>query len=370
VIVIDNASRDGTSATVRDRYPGADLVTLRRNRGAAARNVGAARAATRYVAFSDDDSWWEPGSLGRAVAVLDGNPRVGLVAARTLVGAAGVPDPVNAVMKASPLPSGQLPGPRVLGFLGCAAVVRRAAFLAVGGFSELLFFGCEEQLLAMDLAAAGWPAAYLDEVIARHWPSAARDDAARRRLMLRNEVLIAWLRRPARIAVTATADLALRLGRDPAAARAIPSLLRAWPRALRQRCRSVAAGRSPSIRGNRSPDPTQRLPTPHWTHSRRWVVVADYPEAGEVVSPRRHLVALHDVATAVSGTHAGPPVDRPSWASPLLTVIISSTSLPSRDPHRAVPGWHHRSRRLAGAKRGASVMAARMPAPSTRPADR
>ena len=235
VIVIDNASRDGTSATVRDRYPGADLVTLRRNRGAAARNVGAARAATRYVAFSDDDSWWEPGSLGRAVAVLDGNPRVGLVAARTLVGAAGVPDPVNAVMKASPLPSGQLPGPRVLGFLGCAAVVRRAAFLAVGGFSELLFFGCEEQLLAMDLAAAGWPAAYLDEVIARHWPSAARDDPARRRLMLRNEVLIAWLRRPARIAVTATADLALRLGRDSAAARAIPSLLLAWPRALRQR---------------------------------------------------------------------------------------------------------------------------------------
>jgi GT2 family glycosyltransferase len=235
IIVVDNASSDGTPAAVRRQYPAAQVISLERNLGACARNVGVAWAGTRYVAFSDDDSWWEPGSLRQAVTVLDGHPELGLVAARILVGAAGKPDPVNALMAQSPLPRGNLPGPRVLGFLGCAAVLRRAAFLAVGGFSDLLLFEAEERLLALDLAAAGWPAAYLDDVIARHWPSAVRDTAARARLRQRNEVLIAWLRRPVSVAAAATAGLALRVGRDPHAGGALTDLVRALPRALGQR---------------------------------------------------------------------------------------------------------------------------------------
>jgi GT2 family glycosyltransferase len=206
-----------------------------------------ARAATRYVALSDDDSWWEPGALDRAAAVLDEHPRLGLVAARTLVGPGGVPDPVNAAMAASPLPGIGLPGPRVLGFLGCAAVVRRSAFLAAGGFSELLFIGGEEQLLALDLAVSGWDACYVDDLIARHWPSAARDAAGRRRLLARNEVLIAWLRRPAGVALAATASLVLRLRRDPAAAGALGELVPALPRALLRR-RVLPAGLEAQVR--------------------------------------------------------------------------------------------------------------------------
>jgi GT2 family glycosyltransferase len=235
IIVVDNASSDGTSAAVRRQHPDADVISLERNLGACARNVGVARAGTRYVAFSDDDSWWEPGSLRQAATVLDGHPGLGLVAARILVGAAGKPDPVNTLMAQSPLSRDDLPGPRVLGFLGCAAVLRRAAFLAVGGFSDLLRFEAEERLLALDLAAAGWPAAYVDDVVAWHWPSAARDSAARARLRQRNEVLIAWLRRPVIVAVAATAGLALRAGRDPHAGGALTDLVRALPRALGQR---------------------------------------------------------------------------------------------------------------------------------------
>jgi GT2 family glycosyltransferase len=235
VIVVDNASSDGTPAAVRRQHPDAEVISLEANLGACARNVGVARAGTRYVAFSDDDSWWEPGSLRRAVTVLDGHPGLGLVAARILVGAAGRPDPVNALMAQSPLPRDGLPGPRVLGFLSCAAVLRRAAFLSAGGFSDLLFFEAEERLLALDLAAAGWPAAYLDDVIARHWPSARRDTSGRARLRQRNEVLIAWLRRPLGVAAAATAGLALRMGRDPHAGGALTDLVRALPRALGQR---------------------------------------------------------------------------------------------------------------------------------------
>jgi GT2 family glycosyltransferase len=225
IVVVDNNSRDGTPAVVRDRHPAVRVVSLRRNVAAAARNAGVLRAHTPYVAFSDDDSWWEPRSLRRAAGVLDAHPRLGLIAASVLVGEQARPDPINAMLAASPLPRGTLPGPRVLGFLACGSVVRRDAFLAVGGFSPLLFIGGEEELLAYDLAAAGWAAAYVPDVVARHHPSAVRDPARRRYLQARNRALIAWLRRPARAALAVTAELACCARREPAAARALSGLL-------------------------------------------------------------------------------------------------------------------------------------------------
>ncbi|CAL9382256.1 hypothetical protein SUDANB13_01077 [Streptomyces sp. enrichment culture] len=75
---------------------------------------------------------------------MDTHPRLGLVSARPLVGPAGAPDPLNDVLAASPLgPAKDLPGTQVLGFLACACVVRREAYLEAGGFHPLLFFGSD-----------------------------------------------------------------------------------------------------------------------------------------------------------------------------------------------------------------------------------
>ncbi len=247
LVVVDNASSDGTAVAVRSGFPGAELVALRRNRGAWARNVGVARCRTAYVALSDDDSWWEPGALTIAVTVLDACPQAGLLAARVLVGAAGWPDPANTAMSASPLSRSRLPGPRILGFLGCAAVFRREAFLAAGGFSRLLFHGGEEQLLAYDLAAAGWPACYVPEIVARHHPSPVRDDAVRACQLSRNRVLVAWMRRPIRHAAAETAHLAALARRDPVAARALTGALARLPVALLQR-RALPADLEAAVR--------------------------------------------------------------------------------------------------------------------------
>src|SRR4051794_23802189 len=172
VIVVDNASSDGSAAAVREHFPAVTLRVLPGNAGAAARNAGVALAATPYVAFSDDDSWWDPGALTRAAAALDADPRLGLIAARTLTGPARVPDPVNELMARSPLRDDGTS--EVLGFLACACVVRKEAFLGVGGFSRLLFFIGEERLLSYDLATAGWARRYLPDVGAGHEPSAIR----------------------------------------------------------------------------------------------------------------------------------------------------------------------------------------------------
>ncbi|WP_051301613.1 glycosyltransferase family 2 protein [Actinomadura rifamycini] len=231
VIVADNASADGTADAAA--AAGARVLRLPGNRGAAARNAGAVEAGTRYVAFADDDSWWAPGSLARAVEILDAHPRVALLAARVLVGPEERLDPVSAEMAAAPLgrPDG-LPGPAVLGFLACSAVVRRDAFLDVGGFSDVLHFAGEEELLALDLAAAGWGMAYVPELVVHHHPSReVRDQAWRRARETRNRLLTAWLRRPPAV-VARTAAAALR---TPDGRAGLAAAVRVLPRVLRDR---------------------------------------------------------------------------------------------------------------------------------------
>jgi GT2 family glycosyltransferase len=114
-------------------------------------------------------------------------------------------------------------------------VLRRDAFLAAGGFSRLLLVGGEEQLLAYDLAAAGWAACYVPDIVARHHPSPSRDQPARRSQQERNRVLVAWMRRPARRAAATTAGLARRARHERAAARALAGVVARLPAALAQR---------------------------------------------------------------------------------------------------------------------------------------
>lgn len=233
VILVDNGSTDGTPALVRRHFPDVTVVGLERNRGAVARNVGVERARTAYVAFADDDSWWAPGSLTRAVEVLDAHPRLGVLAGRVLVGEDATPDPICAVMAQSPLGRDpDLPGPSVLGFLACGAVVRRTAYLEGGGFDPVIFFMGEEERLALDLAALGWGLAYVEDVVAHHHPSPARNPQERAVRGARNQLLIAVLRRPLSV-VAATTARSLRSGSTGRAAvlAALPRL----PAALRDR---------------------------------------------------------------------------------------------------------------------------------------
>src|SRR5690606_1529283 len=86
ILVADNASTDDTRAVLARDFPEVRVLALPVNHGALARNHGARALGTPYVAFSDDDSWWAPGALGRAAELFDAHPRLGLIAARTLVG--------------------------------------------------------------------------------------------------------------------------------------------------------------------------------------------------------------------------------------------------------------------------------------------
>jgi GT2 family glycosyltransferase len=216
VVVVDNGSTDGTTEMVRARYPDVSAIALESNRGAAARNAGVEALTTPYVAFCDDDSWWEPGSLGRAAALFDAHPSVGLIAGKVLVGSQESLELACVDMAESPLGRpAHLPGPRILGFVACGAIVRKDAFRAAGGFDERLGVGGEEDLVALSMAALGWDLVYVDQIVAHHHPSVARDKDARTQIVVRNHLWTVWLRRSPRTVVRATID-ALR--RSPTSA--------------------------------------------------------------------------------------------------------------------------------------------------------
>jgi N-acetylglucosaminyl-diphospho-decaprenol L-rhamnosyltransferase len=237
IVAVDNGSSDGTARALQaSGDPHVSVVPLECDIGAGARNVGVRRASTRYVALCDDDSWWAAGSLAAAVELLDAHPQVGLIAARVHVGAAERLDATCAAMRESPLEGNRSqPGKPVLGFLACASVMRRDAFLSVGGFRSELGIGGEEQLLAVDLVAAGWQLAYVDELLVHHYPSPRRNGRTREVVLARNALWFSWLRRPLRNVLTHTLSALVQATTDGTKRAALAQAVRGLPWVLRDR---------------------------------------------------------------------------------------------------------------------------------------
>jgi GT2 family glycosyltransferase len=234
VVVVDNGSRDGTVEAVRARHRDVEVIALGRDRGASARNVALRALDAPYIALCDDDSWWAPGALARAARAMDAAPRVAVLAARVLVGPEERLDPTCELMGRRPLGRDPgLPGPRVLGFVACGAVLRRDAVLAVGGFDEHYGIGGEEGRLALDLTRAGWWLTYAPDVVAHHHPGAARRDAWRRVRTARNDLWTTWLHRSLPAAARRSADILA--GAGATAPLAAAAALRGAPRIVRGR---------------------------------------------------------------------------------------------------------------------------------------
>jgi GT2 family glycosyltransferase len=194
LIVVDNGSTDGTPGHIAGRFPNVTLVTGRTNLGAAGRNLGVASVSTEYVAFCDDDTWWHPGSLSRAVDLMDRSPRVGVLSARVLVDEAGETDAACRLMARSPLGATGLPGPSLVGYMAGASVFRTSLYRQIGGYEPRLFIGGEETLVSLDVLARGFAIVYAEELVIHHHPSALRDSGLRRRMLARNAAWVAWMR--------------------------------------------------------------------------------------------------------------------------------------------------------------------------------
>ncbi|MEO9246162.1 glycosyltransferase [Citricoccus nitrophenolicus] len=295
VIVVDNASTDGSPEAIEAAFPRVRVVRLPRNRGAQARTVGARLADTEFVAFADDDSWWSPGALRRGEELFAGHPRLGLLAASIAVGPDEVPDPINAVLADSPLgPASAGSGPRLLGFVACAAMVRRSAFLQVGGFDPVVRFPGEEERVALDLAASGWELAYAPELWVHHHPSSLREpNETRQRELLRSRLLTTVMRRPWAAVGHELRSAAIAGSRGR---RALASALPRIPAAVRRR-RPVPASVEADLarlrpRATVTATPAPPPGGPGALHARLSVVMITYNRRTEALQSLERLASL------------------------------------------------------------------------------
>ena len=112
IVVVDNASSDGTADAVAAAFPQVTLIRGRANLASLGRNLAVRGIQSRYVAFCDDDSRWQAGALTRAADLLDAHPGLASVTARILVEPDLQEDPLTPELGNSPVPGpAWLPGP-------------------------------------------------------------------------------------------------------------------------------------------------------------------------------------------------------------------------------------------------------------------
>jgi GT2 family glycosyltransferase len=164
IVVIDNASQDGTADWVEQHHPDIRLLRLYRNIGCpSARNTGFAMSAGTYVYSLDDDGWLDRDAVKRAVALMEQDESVAVVMSTLIeieTGASKVPLVV---------PSGETK--EILLFTGGCVAIRREALGQVGGYPEDFFRQAEELELALRFFSAGWRMLHEPHSVMYHQPS-------------------------------------------------------------------------------------------------------------------------------------------------------------------------------------------------------
>jgi GT2 family glycosyltransferase len=193
VVVVDNASMDGSPAMVRSEFPDMRLIANPHNPGyGAGANQGIRETSERYALLLNGDTLLGRGSPARLAAWLDRHPRAGLAGPR-LVNADGtlqsscfpyltpfnvlvLNTQLNRVLRLLPRyrPTWRGTPSRTDHWVkGAALAIRREAFDSVGGFDESYFMYAEELDLCHRLHRAGWEIHYAPEATVMHVEAAS-----------------------------------------------------------------------------------------------------------------------------------------------------------------------------------------------------
>ena len=215
VVVVDNASSDGSVETLRRREPEVEVVALSRNLGyGTAANRGVARTTAPYVAVMNPDVVVEPGSTKALVDALDGDPGLAVVGPRVESPGGDLypsvrtfPDLADAaghaffhfVWPANPFSRRY----RMLDWDHAAAadvdwvagnhfLVRRRAWDEVGGFDESFFMYMEDVDLCWRLRRAGWRTGYEPAARVTHAIGRSTDQTPYRMILAHHRSLLRY----------------------------------------------------------------------------------------------------------------------------------------------------------------------------------
>lgn len=203
VMVVDNASADGTVDFIRQRFPLVEVLALDANAGyGEACNRAIAGCGEEYIAVLNQDAVALPGWLDHLVSALDADPAAALATPKILL--RRQPDRINACGN-SPHFSGITPCrgfnadsaaygacEQVAAISGAAFVVRRSALEAMGGFDARFFMYFEDTDLSLRAYLAGFHCLYVSDATVLH-DFEPRFSAAKLYLLERNRHL-SWLK--------------------------------------------------------------------------------------------------------------------------------------------------------------------------------
>jgi N-acetylglucosaminyl-diphospho-decaprenol L-rhamnosyltransferase len=177
IIVVDNASSDGSQMMIRQRFPNVSLVTNTENVGfAKANNQGLVKSNGRYALLLNSDAIVTPGSLQAVARLADAEPRAGIVGVQLLnpdgsFQASHTPFPnlwqeflilsgLGRLLYGYWYPSHgpeEATGPQLVDYIqGACMLVRREAFEEVGGLDEGYFMYAEEVDWCYAMRKNGW----------------------------------------------------------------------------------------------------------------------------------------------------------------------------------------------------------------------
>ncbi len=267
VLVVDDASTDGTPEWLARTQPWVERVLLAKNQGfCAAVNAGIAPARGEVVELLNDDTVVEPDWAERALRHF-AEPAVGSVAPLVLslnqpevIDSAGIEYHISGWARNRGYgvrlgPEHLRPG-EVFGASGSSGFYRRAALERAGPLLPEYGAYFEDVDLAFRLRWAGYRCVYEPESRVRHEGSASYGRRSERlvRLLARNEELVFWVNLPARQLLLGLAPhlgfLAVRIFRRALAGQLLPYLrgkiealgLARWIARRRRVLRSLAAG--------------------------------------------------------------------------------------------------------------------------------
>lgn len=179
VVVVDNASSDGSADYVQVSFPQVKLVRSEANLGfAAAANLGAEQATTRYVAFLNPDTVVEPGWLEALTDALEADSSAGLATSQIVlladkqrVNTCGNEVHCSGITLCRGLGrarDGQAAVSEVPAVSGAAFAIRAELFRELGGFDPSFFMYMEDTDLSWRARLAGYRCLYVPSSVVRH----------------------------------------------------------------------------------------------------------------------------------------------------------------------------------------------------------
>jgi GT2 family glycosyltransferase len=179
VILVDNASTDGSAEFVRDRFPWVKVIASPTNTGfSGGNNIAVAAARGEYLALLNSDAVADPRWLAELVPVLDADPRVGATVPKIYRGKSARIEQVGAMFNNlgniwgrgfNVVDRGQYDAiTEVPALTACAAVVRRQALEGDTLFDSTFFMYHEELDLSLRLRGRGYSIVFVPTAIVHH----------------------------------------------------------------------------------------------------------------------------------------------------------------------------------------------------------